>query len=51
MNSTHTQNIVGTPLAVELTPLGVPAHAIVFMPRWDKTANSTTRRFRGEPSC
>lgn len=50
MNSNLDQIVAGTPIAAPVSPLGVPAHVIVFT-RWMEFANSSTRRYRGEHLC
>jgi len=50
-NSINHQSIVGAPPVEGMALSGDRARSIVFTPRWDKTANSTTRRYRGERPC
>jgi hypothetical protein len=42
--------VAGIRLVAGMAPQGVPAHVSVFT-RWEKTANSITRRYRGERPC
>lgn len=50
MKNAHAQNIAGAPIVAGMALTGAPAHVIVPT-RWDKTANSIPRRYRGERPC